>query len=76
MVHCAFSAQTPVNIIRRVRSISGSVAQVGIAKTIPTRCFATTIVVGNNVVLAIMGVIAGAYPGNGRHLGARRTTRL
>ena len=65
IIGCTASTQTPVKIVRRMWAISGSVAEIRVAKTISTGGFTTAIVVGNYVILPIMGIIAGAYPGNG-----------
>ena len=57
-------------------SIGRPVTKVSITKTITTGIFTTAVVIGNDVILAIMGVSASPYPGDGGHFGARWATGI
>ena len=73
VIGLASRAEAPVNIVGSVRAIGWPVTDVGIAKTIATGSLTTAVVIGNDVVLAVMGIFAGANPGNRRHFRTRRT---
>lgn len=72
--HIRLAAGTPIEIVRALRPIDRRVALISLADAAPTITFATTVVVGNDVVLAVRRVSAGADPGDVRLHGARRTT--
>ncbi len=59
------AAGTPINIVRRLRQIHRLVAFVTGTEASATSAFATAIIVGEDVVLTVAGVQAGADPGDG-----------
>lgn len=72
--HIGLAAGTPVEIVRALRAVDWRIALIALALAATATAFATAIVVGNDVVLAIRRIAAGADPGDIRLHGARRTT--
>jgi len=69
-------SRAPVVIVGLARLKERGVALVAIAETSAAAALAATIIIGDDVILAVTGVVTGADPGDGRHVGAGRTRRL
>src|SRR6202035_447681 len=63
----------PVEVVVARRPVRGLLALVAVALAVAAAGLPATVVVGNDVVAAVAGVVAGADPGDGRGRGARRT---
>ena len=66
------AARTPVVVVRFEGHVERLVVLVAIAQTTAALAFAATIVVGDDVVVAVGGIVAGSDPGDGRGFGPRR----
>ena len=73
MIGVGFGADTPVNIVVLGGVISGFVSFVAVAEAPPAFPFTTTVVIGNDISLAVSGVFAGTNPGDRRGFSARWT---
>ncbi len=62
MVGIGFGADTPVNIVILRGVIGGLVSLIAVAEAPSTFPFSTTIVVGNNIALAVSRIFAGTNP--------------
>ena len=74
MVDVATGSQAPVNVVAFGGQVDRFVPFVGIAEASATARFATTIVVGNDVVSSVAWIQTGAYPADRRNLGPRRAS--
>src|SRR5262249_24629868 len=70
------AARTPVVVVRLERNIDRCIAFVAVTEATPARRLAAAVVVGDHVVEPVGRIVTGADPGDGRHLGARRTAVL
>src|SRR6516225_10017955 len=66
------AARTPVVVVRFEGHVERLVVLVTIAQTAAALAFAATIVVGDDVVVPVGGIVTGPDPGDGRGLRARR----
>src|SRR5277367_1708801 len=69
-------AGAPVDVVRLPGAIDGRIAFVAVTEAATARTFAATVIVGNDVVLAVTGIVARPDPGHGRHVGTWRAGRL
>lgn len=74
MVDVATGSQAPVNVVAFGGQVDRFVPFVGIAEASATARFATTIVVGTDVVSSVAWIQTGAYPADRRNLGPRRAS--
>ena len=74
MVDVATGSQAPVNVVAFGGQGDRFVPFVGIAEASATARFATTIVVGTDVVSSVAWIQTGAYPADRRNLGPRRAS--
>ena len=74
MISRALRAQAPVVIIGGMGPVGGPVPFVPVAEAVAAGRFAAAVVVGDDVILAVARVFAGADPGYCRHLRPRRAT--
>jgi hypothetical protein len=66
-------AHTPIEVVTFTRVIDRLVALVALAEAALAGSFAAAVIVGDDIVLIISRVEAGANPGYGGHLGPWRT---
>src|SRR6202166_715362 len=72
-IRLALGAETPGDFVVFLRPHDRPVALIFLAGTPPPGHAATAVIVRNDVVPLVRGIAAGADPGDGRHLRARRT---
>jgi hypothetical protein len=72
VIGIGFGADTPVNIVVLGGIISGFVSLIAVAEAPSTFPFSATVVVGNDISLAVSRVFAGTNPGDRRRFSARR----
>ena len=70
------AAGAPVVVVGLSGLEHGRVALVAVAEAAATGRLATAVVIGDHVILAVAGIVAGAYPGYRGHLGSGRAGRL
>ena len=70
--HIGLTAGAPVEVVGTLRPVDRRVALITLADTAPAIALTAAVVVGNDVVLAIGGIAAGADPGDVRLHRARR----
>lgn len=72
MVGIGFGAYAPVDVVVLGRVIGGLVSLVAVAETPPTFSLSATVIVGNDIALAVRRVFARTNPGDRRGFSARR----
>src|SRR6185312_9880384 len=69
-------AGAPIVVIRLARLKQRRVALIAIAETPAAGALAAAVIIGDDIVLAVRGIVAGADPGDRGHVRAGRACRL
>ena len=62
MEHGAGVGHAPVDIVVHTQAVTGSLTLIVVAKAFSTRAFAAAVVIGDQVVAAILRIQACSYP--------------